>query len=199
MNKLFNYLAALVLLFILAACAPQPPVPEDNFYRLPGAKLTTGHKQLFDEIAVKRFDTDGLHSERALLYSDAEQPLQLHQYHYHHWVDSPPRLLQEHIISALRSAGIAAAVTNYDPANRRSVRLGGKIRSFEHIKSGNSATVVIDLELRMDDTKGMPLVLKDYHIKLAAKSAQPHDLVTAYGQALTTIYEQFVTELANRP
>jgi ABC-type uncharacterized transport system auxiliary subunit len=187
-----------VAAFSLSACAPQPPVPEDNFYRLPRVTLQATGKTLAERLAVSRFVTDGLHSERALLYSEAATPLQLRQYHYHHWIDSPPRLLQEHLISALRTANIARTVTNYDPAARGGLRLGGKIRNFEHTHAGNKAGIIIDLELRLDDAKGKILLLRDYRVEREARSAQPADLVAAYGSALQDIYDKFVTDWSNR-
>jgi ABC-type uncharacterized transport system auxiliary subunit len=195
MSKAFNHLLAmLVATFFLAACAPQPPVPEDNFYRLPRATLTPVKKPLTKKLSVSRFVTDGLHSERALLYTEAASPLQLRQYHYHHWLDSPPRMLQEHLISALRTANIAKTVVNYEAGMRDSLRLGGKIRNFEHLRQGDKAKINIDLELRLEDTRGKLLFLKDYRVEQAATSVQPRDLVQAYGAALQVVYGEFITD-----
>lgn len=191
-----RFLLLFTLLLSLAGCAPQPPVPEDNFYRLPPASLPAANKPLADRLTVSRFVTDGLHSERAMLYTEGANSLQLRQYHYHHWIDSPPRMLQEHLISALRTANVAHTVVNYDPAERDGLRLTGKIRSFEHMRSADKATITIDMELRLDDAKGKLLLLRDYRVQQAAASTQPADLVQAYGKALQELYGKFVTDWA---
>jgi ABC-type uncharacterized transport system auxiliary subunit len=191
-------LLATGILVSLVACSAQPPVPEDNFYHLPRVKLQSNQQAMSGELAVKRLVTDGLHSERAMLYSESGQDLQLKQYHYHHWTDSPPRMLQEHLISALRSASVASTVVNYDPAQRNAYTLSGKIRHFEQVGRGKNSEVLVGLELRLDDKNGKPVLLKDYHYTQAANSSAPHDLVIAFGAALNKIYVEFISDLAKK-
>lgn len=195
MYRIARQIAGIALLaLLLAACAAQPPVPEDNYYRLPEATLPPAGGTLGHTLALKRFVTDGLHSERALLYCEADMPLQLRQYHYHHWLDSPPRLIQEHMISALRSAHVADTVLNYDPVERNGLQLSGKIRSFEHRRAGDKATVIIDMELRLDGDAGKLLFVHDYRVEQVAASAQPRELVMAYGEALQKLYGLFLAD-----
>ena len=183
------------ILALLLSCAVQPPVPEDNFYQLPAPKITASTKTITDTLSVKRLVSDGLHSERALLFSKAGQALQLKQYHYHHWSDTPPRMLQEHLISALRRANVANTVTNYDPTQDVSHRLTGKIRHFEQIGRGSKNEVLIELELQLNDKNGKLVLLKDYRITQTANSASPHDLVNAYGVALNKLVTKFIADL----
>jgi len=188
-NILFLTLSTIVV----ASCSLQPPVPEDHFYRLPAVKLNnTGN--LSNNLFVKRFVTDGLHSERPLLFSENSQPLSLKQYHYHFWVDAPPRLLQENLISALRSSGIAKTVSNYNPAKRDGHTLSGKIRRFEQVARGKENKVIIELELRLDDKQGNILFVNDYQQEQSAGSATPHDLVVAFGTGLTKIYSELLKD-----
>ncbi|MCK4744230.1 MAG: membrane integrity-associated transporter subunit PqiC [Sulfuriflexus sp.] len=179
---------------LLVSCAAQPPVPEDNFYQLPAPQITARAKTITSTLSVKRLVSDGLHSERALLFSKSGQALQLKQYHYHHWSDTPPRMIQEHLISALRNANVADTVANYDPVQRTAYKLSGKIRHFEQIERGNKNEVLVELELRLNDKSGKLVLLKDYRITQVANSASPHDLVNAYGIALNTIIENFIKD-----
>lgn len=197
-NRWGKTLFATGILFSLLACSAQPPVPEDNFYHLPAAQLTNSQHQLVSEISVKRLVTDGLHSERSLLYSESGQALQLKQYHYHHWSDTPPRMLQEHLISALRSAGVAATVVNYDAGQRTAYNLSGKIRHFEQVERGKKSAVLVGLELRLDDKNGKPILIKDYHYTQVASSDAPHDLISAYAAALNNIYAEFISDWAKK-
>jgi len=183
---------------LLVACAAAPPVPEDNFYQLPAPNVQASAKPLAGSLSVKRFVSDGLRSERALLFSKAGQALQLKQYHYHHWSDTPPRMLQEYTISALRKAGVASTVSNYDPTNRAEYSLSGKIRHFEQIERGSKNQVVVELELKLNNKKGKLVLLKDYRISQTAKNDSPHALVDAYGVALNIIISQFIGDWAKQ-
>ena len=188
----------ILLASLLASCAAQPPVPEDNFYQLPTPQITAKAKTITNTLSVKRLVSDGLHSERALLFSKAGQALQLKQYHYHHWSDTPPRMLQEHLISALRSANVADTVTNYDPTQDVSHRLTGKIRHFEQIERGNKNQILVELELQLNDKSGKLVLLKDYRVTQTANSASPHDLVDAYGVALNKLVTKFIADWSKK-
>lgn len=179
---------------LLTSCAAQPPVPEDNFYQLAPSKIKANKKNIANSLSVKRLVSDGLHGERALLYSKAGQALQLKQYHYHHWSDTPPRMLQEYLISTLRSANIANTVTNYDPVHRADYNLTGKIRHFEQIERGRNNEVLVELELRLNNKRGELILLKDYRISQMANSPAPHDLVQAYGIALNKLVTEFIAD-----
>ena len=193
-RKLFSRFSIILLASLLVSCAAQPPVPEDNFYQLPAPQIKANTTPLTSSLSVKRLVSDGLHSERALLFSKAGQALQLKQYHYHHWSDTPPRMLQEHLISAFRTAHIADTVINYDPTQDVSHSLTGKIRHFEQIERGSKNEVLVELELKLSDKNGKIVLLKDYRIKQAANSAKPHDLVNAYGIALNKLVSRFIAD-----
>jgi len=202
MNKINSRLAILafatLLLTWLSACAVPPPVPEDNYYQLPTAKIKANAKLLVNELAVKRLVSDGLHGERALLFSTAGQALQLKQYHYHHWSDTPPRMLQEHLISTLRKANVANNVFNYDPGQRTELTLSGKIRHFEQTERGNKNEVLVELELQLQDKQYKTVLLNDYRVTQTAKSAKQHDMVIAYGDALNSIINQFIADWSKK-
>jgi ABC-type uncharacterized transport system auxiliary subunit len=198
MTILHRSLTLLMAGLLVSACSVQPPVPEDHFYRLPAASLKAVLAPLANELAVKRFVTDGLHSERAMLYSEPDQPLSLKQYHYHYWNDAPPSMIQEHIIYSFRHAGVSKQVVNYDPARRSEYTLKGKIRRFEQINRGSSSSIVIDIELRLDNKSGDPVLIKDYSKELSTSSSAPHALVTAFAEALSAIYAEFIADWEKR-
>jgi len=198
MKNLTALTLSITLLALFTSCAVPPPVPEDNYYQLPASQLKTSDKVIVNHLAVKRLVSDGLHGERALLFSKAGQALQLKQYHYHHWSDTPPRMLQEHLISALRQAKVANKVTNYDPGQRAELTLSGKIRHFEQIERGNENKVRVELELQLRDKKHNTILLNDYRVSQTAKSAKPHDLVKAYGDALNKIISMFMVDWSKK-
>jgi len=198
MNKLTSRLSIFfttsILLVLVTSCAVPPPVPEDNYYQLPKPTVKAQPTALADELAVKRLVSDGLHGERALLFSTAGQSLQLRQYHYHHWTDTPPRMLQEYLISALRQAKVAGTVINYDPGQRTALTLSGKIRHFEQVERGNKNEVFVEVELQLHDKQHKIVHLRDYRVTQTAKSDKPHDLVSAYGEAMNIIINEFIED-----
>ncbi|MBK9445948.1 MAG: hypothetical protein IPO00_07590 [Betaproteobacteria bacterium] len=84
---------ALLLIFALAGCGSVPPAPADNFYRLqtPAAAAT----QLPVAVEIRRVQADSLYAERPIVYSEAGNPRQLRQYHYHLWLYPPAQMLRD--------------------------------------------------------------------------------------------------------
>ncbi len=189
----------LTAVLLLPACGAAPPVPEDQFYRLPPPQATEPNEPLVGTLAVHRLVTDGLHNGRAILYSDESRPLRLKQYHYHHWVDIPPRLVQEHMIAYLREAGAAAMVVSQDPRTPAEYAITGKIQRFEQIKSEQETQVVVGLELQFrDESDGRPVLVREYRETVPAASGDLHEVVRAFGRALERIYGGFLQEIRGR-
>lgn len=194
MDRITALIVAL-LLGLLGGCAQQPPVPEDRFYRLAATQMTPDATTVAGTLAIRRFDSDGLHSGRAILYSDREQPLQLRQYHYHFWLDAPPRLIQQHMIAALRHADVTELVVEYAPPLAADYTVAGTIRRFEEVKDGGASRAAVELELQLISARrGTPLLVKDYHAEMTANSPQMHDVAAAFGHALSQIYSQFIAD-----
>ena len=78
---------------MITGCAGSGAVPDDHFYQLPEIippkSFTTPRTDVI--IGVDSLRSDGLHGERAILYINADSPLEIRRYHYHYWTDSPPR------------------------------------------------------------------------------------------------------------
>ncbi len=145
-------------LFILISCVKQPPLPTDHYYRLPTLQGINADEEIINSISVITFQADGLYRERAILYSENE--IEIKQYHYHHWVDSLNRLLQEHLVERLRLSGMSKVVLTEFEGNS-SLIIKGKIKAFEQRKSGNKNSAFISIEFRADkNNKGQPILFK---------------------------------------
>jgi ABC-type uncharacterized transport system auxiliary subunit len=184
----------------LVGCATQEPLPAERFYRLPIALSApvAAVNPLQGTLAVERFYTDGLHNSRALVYSEIDQPLELHQYHYHHWVDAPTRLLQEHLIDYLRKTGAADRVMSYRPSGEPNYIVSGKIRRFEqvHTENGAQAHVTVDLELQLAASRSREiLVLGDYNTEVAVQRGDMHAVIEGYATALDALYRRFLADI----
>lgn len=187
----------MIMPLLLTACGSAPPVPVDQFYRL--EVTASSGKKVFSNIAVKRFMTDSLRNDRAILFGSKKQEHILKQYHYHHWADAPSRMLQHHLIDFIRKNGFAETVVSHEPGIKSDNFIYGRISRFEQIFSGNKsyANVEITLGLRKSD-KQMPAFVRVYKQQVHAKSGNMHDVAAAFSIAVNRIFEEFVTD-SSRP
>jgi ABC-type uncharacterized transport system auxiliary subunit len=191
-------IAGVLWLASVLGCASQAPVSDDNFYRLQlDTAPAAASSMLPATVAVARLQSSGVNNARALVYHDVAQPLQLRQYHYHYWIDTPPRLLQEELVSYLRRAGFAERVLSAAPGVRADYLISGKIRQFEESRSpkGSAVTVALELELlRRRDRK--ILMVKDYTQREAVNGTSMHDVAHAYTNSVARIFRSFADDMS---
>ncbi len=180
-------------LFILTSCVKQPPLPTDHYYRLPALQGINVDEEIINSISVITFQADGLYRERAILYSENE--IEIKQYHYHHWVDSLNRLLQEHLVERLRLSGMSKVVLTEFEGNSNLI-IKGKIKAFEQRKSGNKNSAFISIEFRADkNNEGQPILFKQYTQVVDSEESSITSVVNAFGVAVNNIYESFYNDL----
>ncbi|MCG8324027.1 MAG: PqiC family protein [Thiotrichales bacterium] len=183
-----------VLLFLIS-CGAQKPVPIDHFYRLPEiSSESVPDVSLSDGVIyVSIFETDGLHRERALVYSEGGNELELKQYHYQHWVDSPTRMLRDHLVQYLRAASASpTVVTSVDPYPQMEIR--GKIHRFDQINTDSNTSVTVSLELRADSDNRL-LHIQDYDFTETVSGDSVEDTVNSYNSLLIKSFTQFVNDV----
>jgi len=184
-----------LLAVLTAACARQPPVPADHFYRLPEPTLEALAEPLTKGvILVNPFQTDGLHNERAIVYTKDAHAITLSRYHYSYWLDAPPRLVQDYLVEYLRAAKAAHVVVT-DPGVGSQLSISGRIVRLEQQLRGKSSRALIELELRVDGSNtARPLLLKDYHADVPASDDSMEALVLAFQKGLDQIFGRFLTD-----
>ncbi|MFN2309202.1 MAG: ABC-type transport auxiliary lipoprotein family protein [Gammaproteobacteria bacterium] len=193
-------LTLLVVVALLSACAGTRQVPEDSFYRLdiepPAAMAPALAPALTGNLSVQVGATAPLYRDRALLYSEARQPGRLQRYHYHYWVDSPPRLVQRGLAAYLRAAAVAPGVVTPEDAVDTRYRLRVDIERFEHRRAGAGGAVHVGLALTLSEPGAGRLLSQDHLVaEVAVRGAAHADLVAAYRQALQTLYADVLTRL----
>jgi len=156
---LVKRIVLIVFCCLLVSCSSYAPLPTDHYYRL--AEIKTGNvvpKHITGSILVQQFIADGLHHERPLLYTSDTSSLELKQYHYHLWLDSPTRMLQEQLADYLRIHQAADTIfTGYEGPAEMIIR--GQIKQFER----QADKVVVRLVLRIDkNDSSVPLFQQDY-------------------------------------
>jgi len=187
-----RYFLFLLYVLLISACTTQAPLPTDHYYRLPELTGITAAEKQFDSISVITFQADGLYKERALVYT--KDGIELNQYHYHHWVDSPTRLLQERLAEKLRLNKFANIVlTTFDGNSELVVR--GKIKSFEKVSNENE-NIHVKLILQVNSSSDqLPVLHKEYIKVVAIESESMISSVKAYAEAVDSIFNEFYADL----
>ncbi|MCI0401337.1 MAG: PqiC family protein [Gammaproteobacteria bacterium] len=144
-------------------------------------------------VLVKQFNANGVYIERAMLFTNDAQSVELQQYRYHFWQDSPGRLVRDHLVSYLRDANAAAVVATENNAAAELV-ISGKITQFEQRKRPDSIQVAVALELRVDRPGGdRPILLNRYSTQVAVDGDSFEATVRAFNKALLQLFDEFLT------
>ena len=203
MSTLYPKLQRLTLgitLVFIAGCAGRTTVPEDHFYQLPeiGPVMIYDSGQIDITIGVDSLRSDGLHGERAILFINTDTPLELHRYHYHHWTDSPPRLIQESLLKYLRKSRLAQNVVRYEPGQHMDGTIEGTLLHFERIIGPNGINVEVALDLGYLDQKHHLAWHKEYHATAYIKDSALHSSIEGFGTALQQIFDTFAKDLMSK-
>ena len=174
-------------LFVLSACSPAPPVPDDHYYGLPDPIGNAAQLAPDGIILVHSFEANGLHRERAVIFSEDEQGLELRQHHYHFWQDAPPRLLQHQLVALLRT-GSAARMVVSDPEIEADLTISGRVVRWERQLGVAETTARVALELRLDRGESrQPVLVRTYSADVAAGGIEVRDSIGAFARA-TNLY-----------
>jgi ABC-type uncharacterized transport system auxiliary subunit len=189
-------LTALATILALTAACSGNPVPEDHFYRLPAPAAAEGVTGLSSgTVFVEQFIADGVHRERAIVYAKRAASTELLQYHYHYWMDSPTRLVRDHLADYLRAGG-AAGLVSTSPDVLAELSIFGRIRQFEIIEGAGAGEAIVSLEFRVDrEGKDAPILIKSYEERTAADDDSVNGAVAAFGTALGRIYARLAEDI----
>ncbi len=176
--------AAALSAALLSGCIATPPAPVDQYYRLradqgpalPGATAALG---------VGEFRAEGLLRERSLVYSDDGGQRVLKQHAYHHWVDTPQRMVRDYWTQRL-------AVTE----GERAFTVHGRILRMERLLEAGRDAVALSLRLRLRARGQVGDILqREYTAIRASDSGEVLDSVKAYEAAMDEIIGRFLTDL----
>jgi len=199
-KKIFSVMTVMVALLALNACASAPNVPQDNFYRLaPQPKSTQQGSVLQDDtIEVARFVADGSVSNRPILYSSDANPNSVSEYNYHFWIESPPILIKDSLVSYLRAAGVANRVVTPEMRVSSDYSVLGRIKRLE-IYTGSKYTGVASFEIGLRrNMDGELIVLREYDSKVVADNNSVGSVITAVEKAVEDIFARFVMDISTK-
>lgn len=187
-----------LLIGLLAGCMGGGPAPQDHYYRL--ALDKTLSKDLvslpYKILGVSPSLANGLYRERPILYVEDQAPLEVQQYHYHHWHDAPTRLIQEHLINWLQHQTIDTQIIRLNRGEQSDVMLQTRMVRFERVLSGGALEVLVELEIVLQKHY-QPLHRKIYRQAVSIQGDTMHDTAQAFGDALTNIYEIFLNDITH--
>lgn len=185
-----------LLISLVTGCMGGGPAPQDHYYRLAlnsNASNNTGNFA-YSEIGIPPSVADGLYRERPVLYVNKDAPLELKQYHYHHWHDSPGRIVQEHLIAWLQHRTPKTAITRLSQGEQSDVMLQTRIVRYERIQTNDVPQVLVALEVLLHK-KHKTLHKKMYQQVLKLEGESMHDTVQAFSDALVKIYTDLLSDL----
>ncbi len=191
-------LGAFFLMASLLGACTQPQVPEDRFFRLnlPAPEKTLAKPSLEGTLEIERFVADGLTAGRPIVYSQADTPNQVNQYHYDFWTEPPTIMLRDQLVAYLRAAGAAARIVTPDLRADPEYVLTGRIKRLEQVL-GSPSGAMVELELALRRTADATVMLVEtYRVEAKAKSATVAAAVTAINGAVAEIYAKFAADLA---
>lgn len=185
-----------LLVALLAGCAGGPRAPEPAFYRL--GELPQGPvlqaPWVEGVVLVRPLAAEGLLRERAVVYQAEDSGVTLQQHHYHHWSDTPPRLLQQRLVEFLRARGAAVLVTS-DPTVEADLQVAGRLLHWERELRGQRCTVRVALELQLRaEGEPAPTLARTYQAAVPVDTLAMPESVLAFGAAVDGILEQFLLE-----
>jgi ABC-type uncharacterized transport system auxiliary subunit len=198
MKRLVNRSSLLLAAALLGACfGGGAPTPEDHFYRLPEPVATApAANPVVKTLAVAQLQTDSVHLDRAMLYVESTQALELRRYHYHLWVQPPTQLVQEQLMSYARAHKLAHTVVRERPGIAADAVIGGYLKRFERVIDSGAIQVDVELELRYQTADASkPALVGTYRRTVKAKDSSMYATVEAFGQALDDIFAAFFQQL----
>lgn len=193
MKSTASFLLLCSVVLLLNACGSATPVPEDKFFRLGMGHISQQQTIFPGSVAVQRFKADGLHNGRAIIYTDSKEPLQLKQYHYHHWLDAPSLMIQDHLISYLRKTHAAPLVVEDQPGIHSEYVITGKIIDFEQVTDGKQTRADVKLELQLIKRgENTPILVQEYKQSVPTTDSSLYMLAKGLSTGLTSIYADFL-------
>ena len=196
MNRSLTIGLILTLLGALAGCA-QAKLPQDSFYRLSNsASVSPAVAPLDGTLVVPRFLSDGLLSERPVVFTLNNSPQRLQQYNYHFWVESPSRMIQELTVDYLRKAKLAPRVVTPEFRAPGDYELTGKIKRFEQVH-GRPPRAVVTLEFGLYRARdGHLLHLETYEKSIPLNDEDVGRATVAMGEAVQQILAGLVQDIS---
>ncbi|MCK5546739.1 MAG: membrane integrity-associated transporter subunit PqiC [Rhodospirillaceae bacterium] len=198
MKKIISAMAAAAAMFALNACSAAPTVPQDNFYRITPKPASVQQNSMLKDATVEiaRFVADGSVSNRPILYSGDANPNSVSEYNYHFWIESPPTLIKDALVSYMRAAGVANRVVTPEMRVSSDYSVLGRIKRLE-IYTGKKHMGVAAFEIGLRrNSDGELILLNEYESMVEAKNNSVGSVITAVEKATEEVFSRFVADIS---
>ena len=202
MKKIISVAVVTASIFVLAACASAPPVPQDNYYRLnpkPASDQQGGkHGAMLKDatVEVSRFVADGSVSNRPILYSNDDSPNSVSEFNYNFWIESPPTLIKDALVSYIRAAGVASRVVTPEMRVSSDYSVLGRIKRME-INVGEKYKGVVAFEIGLRHNSNDELViLNEYESIIEAENNTVGSAIAAVEKATEEVFSRFISDIS---
>lgn len=197
MIKPFAVIAAATgAMLLLAGCGSPSAVPQDHYYRLNvDSSDKMGAPMISGAVEVSRFVADGAVANRPVLYTNANAPNAVSEYNYNFWIEAPPTLLKDALVTYLRASGVADRVVTPEMRFDAKYAVVARIKRLE-VRTGDRPQGVASFELGLrrnaDDEL---LVLDDYEAVVDAAGDTVPELIVAVDKAVDQVFSEFVNDI----
>ncbi len=193
-SKMIVMAAGFATLVLLSACAAAPSAPEDNFYRISPVAAGTLKRSLNAVVEVEPFVASGALGNRPLLYREPASKV-LRGYHYHLWLEPPSTLLQNALVSYLRSAKALTMVVTPPLRATPGYTVTGRVLRLEMRRGKRPAGVVaLELSLRREGD-GTLMFVQEYRATVVSAANTPAAGVAAIDKAVGDVFRRFSADL----
>ncbi len=200
MKKIISAMVVTAAMLALTACSTAPTVPQDNFYRITPkpTSIQQGTMLKGATIEVARFVADGSVSNRPILYSSASNPNSVSEFNYHFWIESPPTLIKDALVSYMRAAGVAERVVTPEMRVSSDYSVLGRIKRLE-IYTGSKYVGVASFEIGLRrNSDGELMVLNEYESRVEAKNHSVGSVITAVEKATEEVFSRFIADISTK-
>lgn len=182
----------------ITSCLGQFNAPQNHYYRLPPLDMASkkAKESSIVTIAVAKPHAEGMYQNRSIVFSLADHNLELHRYHYQHWIKAPAYIIQDSLVEYLRYLDISSNVHRYQPGKSVEIKITVNIVRFEQLISEGNSSALVALEFEVDsDDWPTSSINKIFKSEVSAKGTAVYDTVAAFGEALNNIFSEFSQDL----
>ncbi len=194
-RSLYALFLSLSVVALVAACAPQPPAPQDRYYRIDVEHPATGSLQIPGTLEMGPFSAEGLVAGRAIIHVESEGATTLQEYNYDFWAEPPGIMIRDELMSYLRSAAAAATIVTPEMRADADYVLSGRVSRLEMVR-GPTPKAYVELEIAVTrESNGKVRLVKSYGLSVAAADGTVKAAVDAANQGISAIFDQFLKDL----
>lgn len=189
-----SILLSVPVMFVIVACAAQPPATQDRYYRIDVQQPASVGVILPGTLEMEPFGAEGLVAGRAIIHVETEGATTLQEYNYDFWAEPPGIMIRDDLMSYLRDAGVANAIVTPEMRASADYVLSGRVSRLEMVR-GPTPKAYVELEIAITkESNGKVRLVKSYGLSVAATDGTVEAAVAAANRGVEAIFAQFLKD-----